>query len=107
MKLNNWSIVRSPSGISAKPITQHNDIEVCVSIKKGKVRVGVHRDGYNTAIRVFEVAIKSPKPRKFKIKHAPGEVRALNQRVAEQEFLRGNEHMMWLYLFGAEFVEND
>jgi len=107
MKVNSWSVVRSPAGISAKPLTQHNEIEVCVSIKKGKLHIGVHRDGQDTALRVFKVAIKPPKPKKRIIKHAPGAVRAINQWVAEQAFNKGNEHMMWLYLLSAEFYEGE
>lgn len=107
MKVNSWSIVRSPVGISAKPLTQHTYLEVCLSIEKGKLHVSVHRDGQDPAFRVFKVAIKPPKLKKRIIKHAPGAVRAINQLVAEQEFNKGNEHRMWLYLLAAEFYEGE
>ena len=108
MKLNNWSIVPSPTGISAKPLAQHNDIEVCVSITGNKLRIGVHRDGQHAALRVFKMDIKprTPmKPRPYKPRQDPKVIRKVCLVQAKWHFNKGNEQMMWLYLLGAEFYE--
>lgn len=105
MKLNNWSIVPSPTGISAKPLAQHNDIEVCVSIVNGKLRIGVHRDGQHAAMRVFNMEIKPRTPKKrgqYRIKPSAEALRSIAVWSAERALNMGNEALSWLYLFSAE-----
>ena len=104
MNLNNWSIVPSPTGISAKPLAQHNDIEVCVSITGNKLRIGVHRDGQHAAMRVFNMEIRPRTQRRIKYRKGPSAeaLRSIAVWSAERALNMGNEALSWLYLFSAE-----
>lgn len=108
MKLNDWSVVRSPNGISAKHLTLHDDIEICVSIKNGKLSIGVHRDGYDKTLRRIQVPIKAKPQRKPKIsKPSFAVVEAMNLWHAERSFNQGKDQLMWLYLFSIEFYKGE
>lgn len=108
MKLNNWSVVRSPKGVSAKPLAMHNDIEVCVSITDGKLNIGVYRDGYDAAIKRINVPIKKRQRRnRYIYKPAPEAVESINMWAAQRAFNQGNDLMSWLYLFGIEFYKEE
>lgn len=111
MKLNNWSVVRSPNGISAKHLSLHRDIEVCVSMSDGKLNINVYRDGYDNAMKRVKMAlkprVKRTKPSKYVYQPSPETVEQINMWAAERAFNAGNEHMCWFYLFGIEFYKGE
>ena len=108
MKLNDWSIVRSPKGISAKPLSTHTDIEVCVSVTNGKLNIGVYRDGQDYALKRVKVALKPPKKRnKYIFTPTLEAVEHINMWAAERAFNQGNEQLSWFYLLGIEFYKGE
>lgn len=108
MKLNNWSVVRSPNGISAKHLFMHRDIEVCVSMSDGKLNISVYRDGYDNAVKRVKMALKPRvKPSKYVYQPSPETVEQINMWAAERAFNAGDEHMCWFYLFGIEFYKGE
>jgi hypothetical protein len=42
MKLNGWSVVKTPLGISLRPVDGHG--EICVSELNGMYHISVHQD---------------------------------------------------------------
>lgn len=53
MKINKWSVVKSPIGVSLKPLEKRggvNSYEVCVSIQDGVLTVNLHKDGFDPVI---------------------------------------------------------
>jgi hypothetical protein len=52
MKLNGWSIVKSPAGISLRPITDGtpDTPEVCIHILNGTLDISVHLAGFTDEI---------------------------------------------------------
>ena len=53
MKLNNWSIVKTPTGVSLRHIENgkiSNDGEVCVCVVDGVLNVLIYRDGIDSSI---------------------------------------------------------
>ena len=53
MKINNWSVVKSPNGVSLKSLKGGeviNSYEVCVSIQDGVLTVNLHKDGFDPVI---------------------------------------------------------
>ena len=60
MKLNNWSVVKSPRGISLKPIEDKklSSTEVCVAIVEGVLHISIHRDGVNTPVLEMQHSTK-------------------------------------------------
>lgn len=65
MKMNSWSIVKSPRGLSLRNI-QNGEIsycgEVCVAVVDGVLSVQVHVDGLDTAISSMEIPTQMLKP---------------------------------------------
>jgi hypothetical protein len=56
MKINNWSVVASPNGVSLKPVTSANTLsngEVCVSMRQGELHISVYRDGRDEPLWQF------------------------------------------------------
>ena len=110
MKLRNWSVVRSPNGISAKPLSEHNDIEVCLAIKNGKLDISVHRDGYDYALKRIRMSIKPrkrKKPNRYIFKPSIEAVEWMNLWEAKRALDQGNEQMCWFYLLGIEFYKGE
>jgi hypothetical protein len=110
MKLNNWSIVRSPKGVSAKPLSMHTDIEVCVSVTNGKLDIGVYRDGHDHALKRVKMAIKPPKKKKINKYIFNPSVEAVEKVglwSAKRAFRQGNDFMCWFYLLGIEFYKGE
>ena len=52
MKINNWSVVKSPIGISIKHIKDKklSSVEVCMSMIDGKLDISVYHDGVDEPI---------------------------------------------------------
>jgi hypothetical protein len=52
MKINNWSVVKSPIGISLKHIKDKklSSVEVCVAMVEGKVQISVYQEGVDEPI---------------------------------------------------------
>jgi hypothetical protein len=48
MKLNGWSVVKTPLGVSLRPIDGHG--EICVSEVDGMYHIAVHQDISRQAI---------------------------------------------------------
>ena len=71
MKINSWSVAKSPIGISIKHIKDKklSSVEVCVAMVEGKVQISVYQEGVDEPItqalhntnRVALVRKKQPK----------------------------------------------
>lgn len=62
MKLNNWSVVKSPNGISLRHIShaslEPEDPEICVAKIDNRMRITVHIDGIDEPVHVFEFSTR-------------------------------------------------
>jgi hypothetical protein len=65
MKMNSWSIVKSPKGLSLRNV-QNGKIsycgEVCVAVVDGVLSVRVHVDGLDTPISSMEIPTQMLEP---------------------------------------------
>lgn len=71
MKLNNWSIVKSPIGVSLRHIKNgkvNSNGEVCVHVIDGVLRVSVHIDCVDEPVGVMCFSTEDLKPRVPKLK---------------------------------------
>lgn len=52
MKINNWSVVKSPIGISLMHIEDKRPtgLEVCISVIDGKVNINAYQDGVDEPV---------------------------------------------------------
>lgn len=73
MKLNTWSVVKSPIGVSLKHMPngkQTSRVEICLSCVDGIVSIGVHVDGFDapyfeTTIPIETAnAVRLPQPKR-------------------------------------------
>ena len=65
MKINNWSVVKSPIGVSLRHITGgqiSSNGEVCVSVIDDHIRVTVHIDGVELPITTLTLPVNALKP---------------------------------------------
>ena len=71
MKINSWSVVKSPTGLSLRHIKNskinHNG-EVCVSVLGDLLVVSVYADGEDTALAHLRLDTNTLKPRVVKPK---------------------------------------
>jgi hypothetical protein len=69
MKINDWSVVESPNGISLRHFTD-KDLdyrgEICISVKEEVIHINVYVDGVDDAISSLSIpqSFLTPKERK-------------------------------------------
>jgi hypothetical protein len=71
MKINNWSVVKSPRGLSLRHIKNgkiSSNGEVCVSVVEGYLTVSVHVDCVDDPVGVLNLETDTLKPRVNKLK---------------------------------------
>lgn len=59
MKLNKWSVVPTADkkGLALKPMESAPHMEVCVSIRDGKLEINVHQDAIFFPLSQFQMYI--------------------------------------------------
>jgi len=60
MKINKWSVVKSPIGVSLKPLGESemvNSYEVCIHIQDGVLTINLHKDGFDPVIMSSSIAL--------------------------------------------------
>ena len=52
MKINNWSVVKTPIGVSLKHTEgkRLSSLEICIAMIDGKVHISTHQDGVDEPI---------------------------------------------------------
>lgn len=62
MRINNWSVVKSPIGVSLLHMPKNEPAsraEVCVDIVGGVLSISVHIDGFDPPYSTMEIPIES------------------------------------------------
>jgi hypothetical protein len=61
MRLNGWSIAKSPAGVSLRPLTNGypDTPEVCIDIIDGMLDISVHADGKEHAVARVLVPVEA------------------------------------------------
>jgi hypothetical protein len=69
MKVNDWSVVRSPIGISLRHLNKRKEVEyageVCVSVVDGMISIAVYADSADEAVSVTKIPTSFLKPKEF------------------------------------------
>ena len=71
MKINSWSVVKSPTGISLRHIKDNkisSNGEVCVSVLGNLLVVNIYADGEDSALTNLRIDTNLLKPRVIKPK---------------------------------------
>ena len=66
MKINDWSVVKSPIGVSLRHMGDSRNIsssgEVCVSMTNDHITVSIHIDGVDLPITTLTLPVNALKP---------------------------------------------
>jgi hypothetical protein len=65
MKINDWSVVKSPIGVSLRHMEDgriSSNGEVCVSMSKHHITVSIHIDGVDLPITTLTLPVNALKP---------------------------------------------
>lgn len=59
MKLNKWSVVPTADkkGLALKPMESAPHMEVCVSVREGKLEINIYQDVFILPLSQFQMAI--------------------------------------------------
>ncbi len=62
MKINDWSVVRSPNGVSLLHLDHNNeptDPEICISIRDGVLSINLHLDGVDKPVQTMTLSLRN------------------------------------------------